>query len=84
MTSDELAALRREVKKALINNDLDRDRLDLSDRLSNHLGRRVSRPQLAMALTGYRKGQSEVKILRGIIDMLSDHTTPLNGLHVNQ
>lgn len=84
MRQDEIATLRREAKKALIDKDLDRDRLDLSNRLSNHLGRRISRQQLAMAVTGYRNGKPEVQILRGIIDMLSDQNTPVNGLHVNQ
>jgi len=84
MTQDEIAALRREAKKILIDRDMDRNRENVSSRLSNHLGRRVSRQQLAMALTSYRNGPPEVQILRGIIDMLSDQSTPVNGLHVNQ
>lgn len=84
MILDEITFLRREAKKILLERDMDRNRENVSSRLSNHLGRRVSRQQLAMAVTGYRNGKSEVEILRGIIDMLSDQNTPFNGLHVNQ
>jgi len=64
--------LRKEVKKLMI--DLDMDRLDgrnkLAEQISSSLGRRIKMNSLSMALTGYRETAAYREILETARDIL--------------
>jgi hypothetical protein len=72
MPSQEFNALRKEVKKKLIDRDLDYPGFykDLVPRLSDHMGRSVNRNSLSMALSGFRNGKSSREILEALDGLL--------------
>lgn len=72
MTPDEFNTLRKEVKKLLI--DLDMEKVtwgQLAAMLSEHLGRPINNRSLGMALTGFRQTEAYRTILEGMFAMLS-------------
>ena len=75
MSPEENIALRKDVKKLLIDLDMDsRTRgamAVLAERLSLRMGKRVSRNTLFMALSGFRETAGYQTILKELKDMLS-------------
>ena len=69
----EIKNLRKEVKKLMIDLDMDRRGFltELAERISTCFGRRISRNSLSMALTGYRAMASSHQILETARDILS-------------
>lgn len=72
MSPQELNALRKEVKKKLIDCDLDgRGVLKvIVPRLSERMGRPVHQNSVSMALTGFRDGRTSREILNALKDLL--------------
>lgn len=74
MTSEEISTLRKDVKKLMVELDLDKwgAMSGLADQLSARLGRSVSRNNLSMALSGYRQTESYANLLQDLKAMLTD------------
>jgi len=72
MTSLDTNTLRKEVKKKMIDLDLDRSGSYeiILPRLSVLMGRAVHKHSLSMALTGFRNGPSSREILEGLRALL--------------
>ena len=73
MSPEDFKALRLEVKKLLIDRDLDGvgKRVKLLAILREKLGRPVNKNSLCMAMTGYRTGASSAEILRNLKEILT-------------
>jgi hypothetical protein len=70
--------LRKTVKKQLIDLNLDkRGDYDLLLSLISTEKRKISKSMLCMALTGYRQGPSQTKLLESILNVLN----PINNLN---
>lgn len=72
MSPEEIDTLRKEVKKRMIDLDLDREgSYDLLlPHVSKFAGFVVSKSQLCMSLTGYREGQRHQNILKALQGLL--------------
>jgi hypothetical protein len=87
MLPQEIDALRKEVKKRMI--DLDLDREGSYDLLLPHLNKTagflISKSQLCMSLTGYREGVKHQQILKTLQELLciwppDQETRPISPL----
>jgi hypothetical protein len=67
MTTD----LRKNIKKRLIDLDLDRSYKPILPALSEKVGREISNNTLSMALSGFRQGKAYQEILAALDEMLS-------------
>lgn len=76
MTSQETDKLRKDVKKMLVDLDLDgRNRgamRELSEKMTARLARPVSTSTLAMALSGHRKTEAYQQLLHEMSAMLAE------------
>ena len=72
MSPLEINDLRKEIKKRMIDLDLDRSGSYevIIPRLSEMLGRPVHKNSLSMALTGFRDGRTSREILNALKDLL--------------
>ena len=72
MSPQEIDALRKEVKKRLVDLDLDRrgSLQTLAREMTRKGGESVNKNSLTMALTGYRAGPSAQKLLKELGGML--------------
>jgi hypothetical protein len=76
MSPQEIDTLRKDVKKMLVDLDLDsRNRgamRELSEKIAARMARPVSTATLAMALSGYRKTEAYQQLLIGMSAMLTE------------
>ena len=72
MTLHEIDTLRKEVKYRMIDHGLDRE--GSYDLIAPHLGRHMNRPvskqQICTALTGYRNGLPQARLLESLMELL--------------
>jgi hypothetical protein len=67
MTTD----LRKNIKKRLIDLDLDRSYKPILPVLSEKVGKKISNNTLSMALSGFRQGKTYQEILTALDELLS-------------
>jgi hypothetical protein len=75
MSPEETNSLRKDVKKKMVDLDMDSRKRGsmsiLSENLSRKMGRRISRTTLSMALSGFRDTSGYQVILKELNDMLA-------------
>jgi hypothetical protein len=81
MSPQEVDALRKEVKKLMIDLGLDVRKRGamprLAEDLTNRTGRKISRNTLSMALSGFRETAGYCKLLEDLRDMLTERMAPV-------
>lgn len=83
MSPQEIDTLRKEVKKLMIDLDLDARKKGsmaiLAENLSRRMGKRISRTTLSMTLSGFRDTTGYQAILKEMKEMLAASLIERNG-----